>query len=396
MYTIQLANPISPNGLKNFDIERYTIADNVKDPNAILVRSSSLHDMPVPQSLLVVGRAGAGTNNIPIERLTKAGIPVLNTPGANANAVKELVLTGLLMACRNVCKAWTFMQTLSGDNASLHKQVESQKKQFIGTELPGKTLGVIGLGSIGIEIANTARYLGMKVIGYDPALSVKNAWKLRSSVKHAENISEVLKNSDFISLHMPLNEHTRHFINQQKLSHIKKGAILLNFARADVVDSSAIETALNNEQLGYYVSDFPDSRLQNHPNVITLPHLGASTQEAQENCAIMISQNVKTYLELGHINHSINFPSVHLEPNSPHRLAIINENIPNMVAQISTVLSNNNLNIADMVNKSLNDIAYTLIDVEQPIQKTTLQEMQSIKGVIRTRYLTSACALESV
>ena len=385
MYKVKTLNNIAAIGLDEFDTKKYDVSPDIKNPDAIILRSFNMHGMDIPTSVQAVGRAGAGTNNIPIEKLTKLGIPVFNTPGANANAVKELVITGMLLACRNICPAWDYARNIEGDDTSVKEQVEKNKKNFSGFELPGKTLGVIGLGNIGVKVANAARYLGMNVIGYDPAMTVKNAWELRSSVQQAEKIEEVFAQSDFITLHLPLIEQTKNLINAARFKAMKEGVILLNLARDGIVDNNALETALNENKVRAYVCDFPSNQFKHHSKVICLPHLGASTKEAEENCAVMIAKQVQSYLGDGHIQYSVNFPSVKMSRTEGYRLAIINENIPNMVAQISTVLSDANINIIDMINKSRETIAYTLLDVNKAIDDELLRKMMGVNGIIRAR-----------
>jgi D-3-phosphoglycerate dehydrogenase / 2-oxoglutarate reductase len=385
MYNIKTLNNIAAAGLSQFNQEQYHVAEEMPAPDAIILRSYNMNDRPIEPTIKVIGRAGAGTNNIPIEKMTALGIPVFNTPGANANAVKELVITGMLLACRNICSAWDYARQIEGDDKALKEQVEKNKKRFSGFELPGKTLGVIGLGHIGVKVANAARYLGMQVIGYDPAMTVKSAWELRSSVQQAEQLEEVLHQSDFISLHVPLIDATRHLINAERLKCMKKGAVLLNLSRDGIVDNTALLNALAENHLHTYVCDFPNKKFQQHPQVISLPHLGASTKEAEENCAIMIAQQVKDFLENGHIHHSVNFPNIKMTRKDGHRLTIINKNIPNMVAQITSTLSEKKINIIDMMNKSRGNIAYTLLDVSQDINDATLKTLAQIDGVLHVR-----------
>ena len=386
MYRIRTLNPISEKGLSLFG-DHYTISDTEPNPCAILVRSQIMHEMDIPDSLLAVGRAGAGTNNIPIDRFTSIGVPVFNTPGANANAVKELVLTGLLLAARNICAAWEYLRQLQGSDQELHALVEQNKGLFVGTELPGKTLGVIGLGSVGVLVANSACDLGMKVVGYDPAMTVKNAWKLQSNVEQADSLDQVMRQADFVTLHVPLLKQTKHLIDAQLISKMRAGAVLLNFARSEIVDAQAVLGAIASEQLHYYVCDFPHNELRSHSQVICLPHLGASTVEAQQNCAVMVVQQIRDYLKYGHIRNAVNFPDVKLSPSKGARLAIVNANVPNMVAQISSVLSQHQLNIVDMINKSKQDTAYTLIDVDHSVAPGVLEVLRAIEGVVRVRHL---------
>ncbi|PHQ82354.1 MAG: 3-phosphoglycerate dehydrogenase [Coxiella sp. (in: Bacteria)] len=384
MFTIRTYNNIAQIGLDEFDATRFKVGADLDNPNAILLRSQSLHDIELPSSVELIVRAGAGTNNIPIEQMATRGIPVLNTPGANANAVKELVITGMLLACRNICHAWQYVTQLKKDD-DVHKNVEKQKKQFAGFELPGKTLGIIGLGNIGVKVANAACALDMKVIGYDPAMTVQNAWELNANVAQAEQIDDVLAHADFISVHVPLIEQTKNLIDAAVIKKMKPGAIVLNFARNGIVDNQALLAGLQSKQIACYVCDFPEIELLDIPNIICLPHLGASTREAEENCAVMAARQVMQFLDSGQIKHSVNFPNVTLAKTHGHRLSVINANVPNMVAQISTVLSDAGLNIIDMINKSRNDTAYTLIDVDNTVTPSLLDAMRAIEGVIRVK-----------
>ena len=388
MPNILTLNNISPAGLNEFDNHNFTVSSTIEKPDAILLRSFNLHDYIIPDSVTLIARAGAGTNNIPLNHMTERGIPVLNTPGANANAVKELVITGMLLACRNICSAWNYVNQLNAHD-DIHTLIESQKKLFAGFELPGKTLGIIGLGHIGVKVANAADALEMNVIGYDPAMTVQNAWELSASVKQAESIEAVLRHADFVSIHVPLIDATRNLINSQTLQQMRKGAILLNFARTGIVDNDALLAALKSQQLSHYVCDFPEATLLNVPNIICLPHLGASTREAEENCAVMAARQMIDFFKTGAIHHSVNFPNVKLTQSQGHRIAIVNANIPNMVAQISSVFSQDQCNIIDMINKSRHNIAYTLIDVDRAITPNLLQKLNAIDGVIRTRIIQS-------
>lgn len=386
MLKILTLNTISATGLAQFPTDRYQIGENISDPDAILVRSTSMHDMPLPESVKIIGRAGAGTNNIPVTQLTQRGIPVLNTPGANANAVRELVIAGMLLASRNICQAWHYVHSLQGDDAVLEKQIEQNKKQFSGFELLGKTIGVIGLGSVGVKVANAAINLGMRVIGYDPTISVNRAWELSSAVQQAQTLENLLQESDFISLHVPLIDATRNLLNATRLKLLRSHTVLLNFARDGIVDHQALLTILNENKIFAYVTDFPSSDLKNHPRVISLPHLGASTQEAEENCAVMIARQIRDFLELGNITNSVNFPTIEMPKNPDStRIAIVNANVPNMVAQISTCLANEKLNIVSLLNGSRDEIAYTLIDVNHTVNDNLLKQIASIHGVIHAR-----------
>ncbi len=387
MYKIKMINSISPVGLKLLPPALYEITTDEKDPDAILVRSEDMHNMAFSPSVKLVGRAGAGVNTIPVAKLTELGIPVLNTPGANANAVKELVLAGMLLASRNIFHAWDYVRNLTcKDDAMLNEQIEQDKKQFSGFELMGKTLGVIGLGSIGVKVANAALNLGMRVIGYDPTITVSRAWELSSDVKQAASFEHLLREADFISLHVPLNEYTKNMLSYPELGLMKKGVVLLNLSRAGIVDNKALLDAINENKVFTYISDFPAVSLKHSPRVITLPHLGASTKQAEENCAVMIAKQVRDFLEAGTITHSVNFPTIEMPPNaSTIRLAIINANIPNMVAQISSKLASKKINIVSLMNKSQDQIAYTLIDVNANIDQSLLDDIRHIEGIIRVR-----------
>lgn len=387
MYKINLLNPIADCGVNVLDKNVCIIDADIKEADSLVLRSAPIHDMQFEDKLLVVGRAGAGTNNIPIDTLTQRGVPVLNTPGANANAVKELIVTGMLLASRNIFAAHRYLSELEGDYVALHKAVEANKKMFVGTELKGKVLGVIGLGAIGVQVANVARDLGMQVIGFDPHISVQNAWRLCSSVAQAETAEEVLAKADFLTCHIPLIDDTRHWLNASRIAQLKKGAVILNFSRSEIVDAQAVLEAIEHEHLRYYVSDFPSTLLCNQERVLTLPHLGASTVEAQDNCAVMIFEQVQDYLLKGHIKNSVNFPNVTLSSSGFDRIAIVNHNVPNMVAQMSAVVAQHQLNIIDMINKSREAIAYTLMDVEQKVTDSVIADLSSIEGVIRLRLL---------
>ncbi len=384
MYNILTLNNIAKIGLDQFNPKQYNISGNTDTPDAILLRSHNMHDMLIPPSTQLIVRAGAGTNNIPTAEMTKLGIPVLNTPGANANAVKELVITGMLLACRNVCTAWNYVNSLKG-KTEIKKEVEAHKKNFAGFELPGKTLGVIGLGSIGVKVANAACGLDMKVIGFDPAMTVQNAWELSANVQKADQLADVFKHADFISVHVPLIDATKNLINAKAFSSMKKGVVLLNFARDGIIDNQVLLKALESQQVSRYVCDFPEPELLEHNNIICLPHLGASTREAEENCAVMAAHQIQQFLEDGTIKHSVNFPAVKLPRTEGHRISVVNANVPKMVAQISSVLSDANLNIIDMINKSRDNIAYTLLDIDKPASKEILDKIAQIDGIVRVR-----------
>ena len=367
MFKIQTLNNISMAGLDRLPRDRYEVASEIAHPDAILVRSAKMHDLVIPDTVQAIGRAGAGTNNIPVPAMTARGITVFNAPGANANAVKELVIAGMLIAARNLGQAWQFARGLAGDDAAINVAVEAGKKNFVGFELPGRTLGVIGLGAIGVKVANAARALGMKVVGYDPTITVQRAWQLASDVQPALSIDDLLSRSDFVTFHVPLTNETRHMINAERIKILKKGAVLLNFSREGILDDDAVVTALDQGHLYAYCCDFPSNLLKDHPRVVTLPHLGASTAEAEDNCAIMVADQVRDYLEDGTVTNSVNFPEIQLPRNGGYRMAIVNSNVPNMVGQISTDLAAAGLNILDMLNRSRGDVAVTLIDVHRAL-----------------------------
>jgi len=379
-------NAISAKGLARLP-QHYVVGGDVSEPDAILVRSASMHDMDIPATVQAIGRAGAGTNNIPVKKLSERGVPVFNAPGANANAVKELVIAGMLMGARNLVPALKFVDGLSGTDEAMHKATEAGKKQFAGFELPGRTLGLIGLGAIGSHIAEAAIRLGMNVVGFDPGITVDAAWRLPSQVKRAENVEDVLRVADFVSLHVPLLDGTRNLINVQRIGVMRPGAVLLNFAREGVVDNAAVVEALDTGKLHAYICDFPANALKGHAKVVALPHLGASTGEAEENCAVMVAVQVTDYLENGNILNSVNFPNVNLARESDYRLAIANANVPNMVGQITSVLAAAGLNIHNMVNKSKGDMAYTLTDVDSAVSAEIIRQLSAIEGVLAVRYL---------
>ncbi|MCG7864866.1 MAG: 3-phosphoglycerate dehydrogenase [gamma proteobacterium symbiont of Stewartia floridana] len=387
MYKILTLNNISVAGLDRLPRDSYEVASEVSHPDAILLRSYKMHDMEVPPTVQAIGRAGAGVNNIPVADMTSKGIPVFNAPGANANAVKELVLAGALLAARNLGQAWRFATDLDGSDPEVSKQVESGKKDFVGFELPGRTMGVIGLGAIGVKVANACRALGMNVIGYDPTITVQSAWKLASEVEQALSVDDLLSKSDFVTFHVPLTDATADMINADRLKLMKPGSVLLNFARNGIINDQAAVEALDSGHLYAYVCDFPNNLLKGHPRVITLPHLGASTKEAEDNCAIMVADQVKDYLENGNITNSVNFPSINLPRNGGHRIAVVNNNVPNMVGQISTDLANEGLNILDMLNKSRDDVAVTLLDVDQKPSEQLIETLSTIEGVLSVRSL---------
>ncbi len=390
MPNILTINAIAKVGLDRFPTAHYNVGPKVTEPDAILVRSQNLHEMDIPASVKTIGRAGAGVNNIPVEKLSKRGMPVFNAPGANANAVKELVIAALLIASRNIAPALAFVAGLTGDDKALHKAVEDGKKAFSGTELPGRTLGIIGLGKIGSLVADAAIKLGMNVTGFDPHITIDAAWSLPSTVKKANSIEEVLKASDYVTIHVPLLNETRNLINPARLALMKKSAILLNFARDGIVDDKAVVEALKADNLRGYICDFPAEVLQGAPRVIATPHLGASTEEAEDNCAIMVADQVRDFLENGNIRHAVNLPDVVMYRESPYRLCVVNANVPNMVGQISTAMAGAGLNIHNMVNKSRADLAYTVLDVDSAIPDELVDRLASIDGVLSVRYLPQA------
>src|SRR5690606_4790101 len=360
-FKILTLNNISVRGLDRLPRDRYEIASEIGHPDAVLVRSADMHQMDIPASVKAVGRAGAGTNNIPVAKLSKRGVPVFNAPGANANAVKELVVAGLFLGARNVCQAWDYVRRLEGGDEELERAVEQGKKKYVGYELPGRTLGVIGLGAIGVEVANAAHLLGMRVLGFDPQITVRRAWQLSSGVEQALSLDDLFSRSDMVTVHVPLTDGTRELVNGARLRLLKEKGVLLNFARAGIVDQTAVLEALNDGRLGAYICDFPTAQIKDHPKVVALPHLGASTGEAEENCAVLVAETLRDFLENGNIRNSVNFPEAVLPRSSAAtRIAIANENVPNMVGQISAALAAENLNIADLLNKSRGELAYTL------------------------------------
>lgn len=385
-FKILTLNNISVKGLERLPRDRYEVASDIGNPHAVLVRSADMHDMTVPPSVLAVARAGAGVNNIPVAALSKRGIPVFNAPGANANAVKELVIAGLFLGARNICQAWEYTRGLGGDDDALEEAVEEGKKKFVGFELPGRTLGVVGLGAVGVEVANAALGLRMRVIGYDPQITVQRAWQLSSGVEQAVNLDDLFTRSDFITFHVPLTDGTRGLVNAARMRLMKQGGVLLNFARAPIVDEAAVVAALDAGKLHAYVCDFPSNRIKGHARVVALPHLGASTGEAEENCAVMVAETLRDFLENGNVRHSVNFPEAVLpRTNGWCRIAIANDNVPNMVGQISTCLASVKLNIADLLNKSRGELAYTLIDTDDAIPPGILDRIRGIEGVLAAR-----------
>jgi len=386
-YTVRVLNQISPSGLKRLPADRYTVGKDVAEPDAILVRSADLHGVEIPASVQAIGRAGAGTNNIPVATLSGRGIAVFNAPGANANAVKELVIAGMLLASRNLAPALRFVAGLTPESPDIDKAVEEGKKAFAGFELAGNTLGIVGLGKVGCLVADAAIRLGMNVLGYDPEITVDAAWSLPAQVRKAGSVAEVLKSAHFISLHVPLVDATRHLVNAHNIGLLRPGAVLLNFARDGVVDEAGVLAALQSGGLAWYVCDFPSRATLAHERVIALPHLGASTREAEENCAVMVIDQLRDYLEHGNIANAVNFPAVSMARESAFRIAIANANVPNMLGQISTAMAHAGLNIHNMVNKSRGDMAYTLVDVDSAVGDDVLEAIRAIEGVLSVRYL---------
>jgi len=387
MFNIKTYNAISPFGLERLTSENYQVGEQVNDPDAIMLRSFKLHDVPVSSSVKAIGRAGAGVNNIPVDKMSERGIVVFNAPGANANAVKELVVAGMLIACRNLIKAWQYTTELNGSDEEVAKSVEEGKKKFAGFELPGKTLGVIGLGAIGAQVANVADTLGMNVIGFDPTITVQNAWQLSSNVTQMDSADELFRQADFVTFHVPLIDATRNLLNTESLAIIKDGAVILNFARDGIVDDSAVLAAIDAGKISAYVCDFPSNELKGNDKVITLPHLGASTSEAEDNCAIMIADQLKDFLSNGNIRNSVNFPNIKLARQGEYRLFISNTNQPDMLAKISHQLGNAGVNIVHLANESRNDLACTLIDIESKPDQATLDKISDITGVLSVRLI---------
>ena len=383
---IRTYNAISQVGLDRLD--GYQIGPDLPQPLGVLVRSANLHGVDLPPSVLGVARAGAGTNNIPVPQLSARGIVVFNTPGANANAVKELVIAGMLLAARNLAPALNFTGGLTGDDRQIQEATEKGKKSFVGFELPDRTLGVVGLGAIGVQVANAAQALGMRVLGYDPQIAIHHAWQLSADVERAATVEEVFAGSDLLTVHVPLVDATRALVNAERLALMKPGSVLLNFARGGIVEEPAVLAALDAGRLSWYVCDFPSSGLLGRPDVIALPHLGASTAEAEDNCAVMAAEQLRAFLERGEITNSINFPEASLRrAPGTHRIVIANSNVPNMVGQISTVLAGAGLNIADLLNTSRGELAYTLIDVEDQVGDPVLAQIRSIDGVLSARVI---------
>ena len=385
MVKVQVLNNISPLGLDKFPKDIYDVSKKDNNPDAILVRSAKMHELEIGENLKAVGRAGAGVNNIPLEKMSDKGVVVFNTPGANANAVKELVISSMLLASRNICQAWDYVNNLPLDN--LKATVEDGKKQYSGSELPGKTLGIVGLGAIGVEIANAAYTLGMDVIGFDPSITKKNAWKISAEVEEALTIEELFSKSDFVSFHVPLVDATKNLLNTKRIALLPKGSVVINLSRDGIVDEEALMKALDSGKVKYYVTDFPINDKKNHDRVIALPHLGASTSEAEDNCAVMIAKQIKDYLENGNIVNSVNFPDARMPRAGEVRIAITHRNIPNMVRQITKAIAEEEANILDMINKSRGAFAYTLIDLENEISNMVVENIKQVEGILTVRIL---------
>ena len=384
---VLVLNQISASGLQRLPAPDYTTGKDIAEPDALLVRSADLHAMDIPPSVRAIARAGAGTNNIPVAQMSARGVPVFNAPGANANAVKELVLAAMLLAARNLPEALRFVGGLDPRAADMDKTVEDGKKAFAGYELSGQTLGVIGLGKVGCLVADAAIKLGMQVHGHDPHITVDAAWSLPSQVRKAAGVADVLKACDFVTLHVPLIDATRHMVNADNIGWMRRGAVLMNFSREGVVDDAAVLRALDSGALGRYACDFPGPAIAGHPRVIALPHLGASTREAEENCAVMVADQLRDYLEHGNVANAVNFPAIAMARESAYRVAIANANVPNMLGQISTAMAKAGLNIHNMVNKSRGDMAYTLVDVDSAVAEPVLEAIRAIDGVLSVRYL---------
>ncbi len=387
MIKVLTLNNISPVGIERLPKDMYQVSGDLSEPDAIMLRSFDMHGYPIPKTLKAVARAGAGVNNIPYKAMAARGIPVFNAPGANAQAVMELTITGMLMAARNVAAALDFARDLEGDDETLRRLVEEGKRQFVGFELPGRTLGVIGLGAVGVKVANAALRLGMRVVGHDPDITVSRAWQLSSEVRQANSVDELLKCADVVSVHVPLNDQTRNLIDSRGLGIMRERATVLNFSREGIVDDEAIVAAIESGKLHAYVCDFPSRRLAGRSRVLALPHIGASTDESEDNCAVMVADQLRDYFEEGNVRNSVNFPEVVIPRGEGNRVALVNANVPNMLGQISTTLADAGLNIIDMLNKSRGEIAYTLADVEGSIPKAVMEKLAAIDGVIAARSL---------
>ncbi|MDP6147423.1 MAG: 3-phosphoglycerate dehydrogenase family protein [Gammaproteobacteria bacterium] len=386
MYKVLKLNNIAEEGLKVFNSERYHCGDDVTNPDAIILRSYDMHEMDIPKDLRAVGRAGSGVNNIPIDKYTEKAIPVFNAPGANSNAVKELVLASILIAARNIHSAIKYVELVK-DSENLKSDIEHGKKAYVGFELPAKTLGVIGLGQIGVKVANAAYDLGMNVIGYDPLITVDNAINLQPGIQNVNDLKELLNDSNIVTIHIPHKKETENFIGDNEIKKLKEGSIIINLSREAIVDTNAILKNLETNKIKTYVTDFPSEEMIDHKDVLVMPHLGASTKEAEINCAVMVANSLKSYLESGNILNSVNFPDVKLTINSPHRLTITNKNMPNIIGQFTSVLGNSQINIDDLSHKVLNEIGYTILNVDKPISENVLDEISNIEGVMKVNIL---------
>jgi D-3-phosphoglycerate dehydrogenase len=386
MYKILKLNNIAEEGLKIFDSDRFHCSEEATNPDAIIVRSFDMHEMDIPNKLQAVGRAGSGVNNIPIEKYTAQAIPVFNAPGANSNAVKELVLASILISARNIHTAIKYVESVK-DSEDLKNDIEHGKRAYVGFELPAKTLGVIGLGQIGVKVANAAHDLGMNVVGYDPLITVDNAINLQPGVQNVDNLKELLNKSDIMTIHIPHKKETENFISEDEIIQLNDGAIVINLSREIIVDSAAILKALETRKIKTYVTDFPNEKMINHQDVIVMPHLGASTREAQINCAVMVANSIKSYLESGNIVNSVNFPDVSLNIKSQHRLTITNKNVPNIIGQFTSILGSSNINIDDLSHKVLDDIGYTILNVDKSVPERVLNKISDIDGVMKTNLL---------
>lgn len=385
-FKVLTLNSISALGLERLPRDCYEVASNIADPDAIIVRSADMHELVIPASVKAVARAGAGTNNVPVAKLSRSGIPVFNAPGANANAVKELVIAGLFLSARNICQAWSYVRDLKGDDRALERAVEKGKQTFVGHELPGRVLGVVGLGAIGVEVANAAQRLGMRVLGFDPELTVSRALQLSSGVERTQSLDDLFARADMVTVHVPLADATRHLVNAARLRLMRNGGTILNFSRVGIVDVTALVDALDDGTLASYICDFPTNAIKDHPKVVALPHLGASTHEAEEKCAIMVAETLREFLENGNIRNAVNFPEVVLaRAPGQTRVSVANANVPNVVGQISTALAAANLNIANLLNKSRGDLAYALIDIDGPLPESMLATIRGIPGVLAVR-----------
>lgn len=387
MHKVRVLNNISEKGLVKFSVDKYTLAEDMANPDALLLRSHKMAAQDISESLVAVGRAGAGVNNIPVEEMTEKGVVVFNTPGANANAVKELVLAGLLLSRRGIIGGIEYVNSLSEheDKAELNKLVEASKKKYKGSELKGKTLGVLGLGAIGSMVAEMALQMDMTVLGYDPALSVEAAWRLSSQVEKMDNMQSLVARSDVITLHVPALESTRGLVNAEVLSGFKDGAVLLNFSREEIVNNEDVLAALESGKLSQYISDFPTPGMIGKAGVVATPHLGASTAEAEENCAVMVTEQIIDFLEHGNIRNSVNFPAVSLERTQGYRIALVNKNVPRILGSVLSILADKNINVIDMLNKSRDNVAYNLIDVETSPSDDLIDAIRTIDGVVNVR-----------